>query len=189
MREGRAGPATAPATALRLNDIDLLPATTIREVSSRPALRSTWTRHIVAEAMRIFGTKAKARAVRLAMEDSVERHLRQEGFDAMDTGEFDFSEIVENTGPRTADGTLKRLSVLAACCKIPIPPSGSHRRATPSTDTSVCRPDTGPRSTTRVLMVESRAERAGPRSPLRRPTAGAADGYRRADRCSSTCER
>jgi Arc/MetJ family transcription regulator len=63
---------------------------------------------MVAEAMRIFGTKTKAKAVRLAMEDAVKRHLRQEGFDAMDAGEFDFSEIIENTGPRNADGSLKR---------------------------------------------------------------------------------
>ncbi|MGC4949009.1 type II toxin-antitoxin system VapB family antitoxin [Streptomyces sp. DT224] len=63
---------------------------------------------MVVEAMRIFGTKTKAQAVRLAMEDAVKRHLRQEGFDAMDAGEFDFSEIVENTGPRDTDGSLKR---------------------------------------------------------------------------------
>ncbi|WP_340377123.1 type II toxin-antitoxin system VapB family antitoxin [Streptomyces sp. SS7] len=62
---------------------------------------------MVAEAMRIFGTKTKAKAVRLAMEDAVKRHLRQEGFDAMDAGELDFSEIVESTGPRNADGSLK----------------------------------------------------------------------------------
>ncbi|MGY5091119.1 type II toxin-antitoxin system VapB family antitoxin [Streptomyces sp. 900105755] len=58
--------------------------------------------------MRIFGTKTKAQAVRLAMEDAVKRHLRQEGFDAMDAGDFDFSEIIESTGPRNADGTLQR---------------------------------------------------------------------------------
>jgi Arc/MetJ family transcription regulator len=63
---------------------------------------------MVAEAMRIFDTKTKAQAVRLAMEDAVKRHLRQEGFDAMDAGDFDFSEIIESTGPRNADGTLKR---------------------------------------------------------------------------------
>ncbi|GGZ18262.1 hypothetical protein GCM10010387_08410 [Streptomyces inusitatus] len=63
---------------------------------------------MVAEAMRIFGTKTKAQAVRLAMEDAVKRHLRQEGFDAMDAGDFDFSEIIESTGPRDANGTLKR---------------------------------------------------------------------------------
>ncbi|MFI6895867.1 type II toxin-antitoxin system VapB family antitoxin [Streptomyces sp. NPDC050256] len=63
---------------------------------------------MVAEAMRIFGTKTKAQAVRLAMEDAVKRHLRQEGFDAMDAGDFDFSEIVDSTGPRNSDGTLKR---------------------------------------------------------------------------------
>lgn len=62
---------------------------------------------MVTEAMRIFGTKTKAKAVRLAMEDAVKRHLRQEGFDAMEAGELDFSEIVENTGPRNADGSLK----------------------------------------------------------------------------------
>jgi Arc/MetJ family transcription regulator len=69
---------------------------------------------MVAEAMRIFGTKTKAQAVRLAMEDAVKRHLRQEGFDAMDAGDFDFSEIVESTGPRNADGTLKRAGGRAA---------------------------------------------------------------------------
>ncbi|MCA1219095.1 type II toxin-antitoxin system VapB family antitoxin [Streptomyces sp. 8L] len=47
-------------------------------------------------------------AVRLAMDDAVKRHLRQEGFDAMDADDFDFSEIIESTGPRNADGTLKR---------------------------------------------------------------------------------
>ncbi|MFB4193241.1 type II toxin-antitoxin system VapB family antitoxin [Streptomyces carpaticus] len=41
---------------------------------------------VVTETMRIFGTKAKAEAVRPAVEDAVERHLRQEGFDAMDAG-------------------------------------------------------------------------------------------------------
>ncbi|MFE0422788.1 type II toxin-antitoxin system VapB family antitoxin [Streptomyces sp. NPDC058953] len=63
---------------------------------------------MVTEAMRIFGTKTKAKAVRLAMEDAVKRHLRQEFFDAMDSGELDFSEIVESTGPRHPDGSLKR---------------------------------------------------------------------------------
>jgi Arc/MetJ family transcription regulator len=62
---------------------------------------------MVAEAMRIFGTKTKAKAVRLAMEDAVKRHQRQEFFDAMDAGELDFSEIVESTGPRNADGSRK----------------------------------------------------------------------------------
>ena len=62
---------------------------------------------MVAEAMRIFGTKTKAKAVRLAMEDAVKRHLRQEFFDAMDAGEVDFHEIVESTGPRHANGSLK----------------------------------------------------------------------------------
>lgn len=55
-----------------------------------------------------FRHQDKAQAVRLAMEDAVKRHLRQEGFDAMDAGDFDFSEIIESTGPRNADGTLKR---------------------------------------------------------------------------------
>lgn len=40
--------------------------------------------------------------------DAVARHLRQGLFDAMDAGEVDFSEIVENTGPRNADGSLQR---------------------------------------------------------------------------------
>lgn len=70
--------------------------------------------HMVAEAMRIFGTKTKAKAVRLAMEDAVKRHLRQEFFDAMDSGEVDFSDIIESTGPRNADGSLKRTGGQAA---------------------------------------------------------------------------
>ena len=63
---------------------------------------------IVAEAMRIYGTKTKAKAVRMAMEEAVNRHLRQEFFDAMDSSEIDFSEIIESTGPRNPDGSLKR---------------------------------------------------------------------------------
>lgn len=63
---------------------------------------------MVAEAMRIFGTRTKAQAVRLAMEDAVKRRLRQEFFDAMDAGELDFSEIIRTTGPRNADGSLTR---------------------------------------------------------------------------------
>ncbi|MFJ2767491.1 type II toxin-antitoxin system VapB family antitoxin [Streptomyces sp. NPDC087300] len=63
---------------------------------------------MVAAAMRIYGTKTKAKAVRMAMEDAVKRHLRQEGFDAMDAGEFDFSDIIDTTGPRNADGSLAR---------------------------------------------------------------------------------
>jgi hypothetical protein len=54
--------------------------------------------------MRVFGTRTKARAVRLAMEDAVKRHLRQEGFDAMGADDLDFGEIAESTGPRNADG-------------------------------------------------------------------------------------
>jgi len=42
------------------------------------------------------------------MEDAAKSHLRQEGFDALDAGELDFSEIIEATGPRHANGSLKR---------------------------------------------------------------------------------
>ncbi|OMI33363.1 type II toxin-antitoxin system VapB family antitoxin [Streptomyces sparsogenes] len=63
---------------------------------------------MVSEAMRIYGTKTKAKAVRMAMEDAVKRHLRQEFANAIKSGELDLSEIVENTGPRNADGTLQR---------------------------------------------------------------------------------
>jgi Arc/MetJ family transcription regulator len=63
---------------------------------------------MVAEAMRIYGTRTKAKAVRMAMEEAVKRHLRQELAEAIKSGELDLSEIVENTGPRNADGTLKR---------------------------------------------------------------------------------
>jgi hypothetical protein len=40
--------------------------------------------------------------------DAVKRHLRQEFADAIKSGDLDLSEIVENTGPRNADGTLQR---------------------------------------------------------------------------------
>jgi Arc/MetJ family transcription regulator len=61
---------------------------------------------IVAEAMRIYGTTTKAKAVRIAMEDAVKRHLRREFAEAVKNGEFDLSEIVASTGPKgmeTAD--------------------------------------------------------------------------------------
>ena len=69
---------------------------------------------MVAEAMRIYGTKTKAKAVRMAMEDAVKRHLRQEFADAVKSGDLDLSEIVESTGPRNADGTLQRSAQGAA---------------------------------------------------------------------------
>ncbi|RKN06287.1 type II toxin-antitoxin system VapB family antitoxin [Streptomyces radicis] len=62
---------------------------------------------IVAEAMRLYGTRTKAAAVRAAMEDAVKRRLRREFADAVKSGELDFSEIIENTGPagtRSRDG-------------------------------------------------------------------------------------
>ncbi|GAA3374360.1 hypothetical protein GCM10020367_37960 [Streptomyces sannanensis] len=63
---------------------------------------------IVAQAMRLYGVTTKAAAVRAAMEDAVKRRLRREFFEAIDSGELDFSEIVESTGPKNRDGTLKR---------------------------------------------------------------------------------
>ena len=67
---------------------------------------------IVAEAMRIYGTTIKAKAVRMAMEDAVKRHLRREFAEAVKSGELDFSEIVETTGPK--DGVNSRDSGGAA---------------------------------------------------------------------------
>ncbi|MBW5482627.1 type II toxin-antitoxin system VapB family antitoxin [Streptomyces bambusae] len=52
---------------------------------------------LIAQAKVIYGKKTKAGAVRAALEDAVKRHLRQQFFDAMDSGEIDFSEIVEKT--------------------------------------------------------------------------------------------
>jgi Arc/MetJ family transcription regulator len=63
---------------------------------------------MVAEAMRIYGAKTKAAAVRAAMEDSVKRHLRHEFADAVKSNELDLREIVESTGPRNAAGSLQR---------------------------------------------------------------------------------
>jgi Arc/MetJ family transcription regulator len=65
---------------------------------------------IVEQAMRLYGTKTKAAAVRAAMEEGVKLRLRRELFEAIDDGEFEdmFAEIRAKTGPRHADGTLKR---------------------------------------------------------------------------------
>lgn len=54
---------------------------------------------------------SKATAVRSAMKDAVQRRLRQEFADAVKSGELDFGEIIENTGPtgtrrRDRDSTL-----------------------------------------------------------------------------------
>ncbi|MEV4455608.1 type II toxin-antitoxin system VapB family antitoxin [Microbispora sp. NPDC049633] len=69
---------------------------------------------MVAEAMRIYGTRTKAKAVRMAMEEAVKRRLRLELAESIKSGELDLSEIVEKTGPRNADGTLRRPSQGAA---------------------------------------------------------------------------
>jgi Arc/MetJ family transcription regulator len=60
---------------------------------------------IVAEAMRIYGTTIKAKAVRMAMEDAVKRHLRREFAEAVKNGEFDFSEILASSGPKGMEDT------------------------------------------------------------------------------------
>ncbi|QES52513.1 antitoxin [Streptomyces venezuelae] len=52
---------------------------------------------MVEQAKAIYGTKTKAAAVRAAVEDAVKRHLRQQFFDAVKSGELDFSEIIEKT--------------------------------------------------------------------------------------------
>lgn len=46
---------------------------------------------IVAAAMRLYGTKTKAAAVRAAMEEAVKKRLRDEFFAAIDSGEVDLS--------------------------------------------------------------------------------------------------
>lgn len=43
--------------------------------------------------------------------DALKRQLRQEGFDAMDAGELDFTEIIESTGARKGTGTTPTVSV------------------------------------------------------------------------------
>ncbi|GAA4667080.1 type II toxin-antitoxin system VapB family antitoxin [Streptomyces buecherae] len=64
---------------------------------------------IVEQAMRAYGVKTKAAAVRAAMAGGKLR-LRRKLFDAMDDGEFEdvFAEIRSQTGPRNPDGSLKR---------------------------------------------------------------------------------
>ncbi|WP_432103854.1 type II toxin-antitoxin system VapB family antitoxin [Streptomyces sp. bgisy091] len=65
---------------------------------------------IVDQAMRLYGVKTKAAAVRAAMEEGVRLRLRRELSDAIDNGEFEdvFAEIRSQTGPRNPDGSLKR---------------------------------------------------------------------------------
>ncbi|MFJ4769254.1 type II toxin-antitoxin system VapB family antitoxin [Streptomyces uncialis] len=65
---------------------------------------------IVEQAMRVYGVRTKAAAVRAAMEEGVRLRLRRELFDAIDEGEFEdaFAEIRAQTGPRNPDGSLKR---------------------------------------------------------------------------------
>lgn len=63
---------------------------------------------VVEEVRAALGVSTKAAAVRAALQEVVNRIRRQEFFDAMDRGEFDFSEIIETTGPKNQDGTLKR---------------------------------------------------------------------------------
>ncbi|MGW0606227.1 type II toxin-antitoxin system VapB family antitoxin [Streptomyces sp. NPDC002644] len=56
---------------------------------------------IVTEAMRLYGTKTKAAAVRAAMEEAVKYRLRQEFFDALDRGDVDLTHDSREaaTGP------------------------------------------------------------------------------------------
>lgn len=65
---------------------------------------------IVEQAMRVYGVKTKAAAVRAAMEEGVKLRLRRELFEALDEGEFEdaFAEIRAQTGPRKPDGSLER---------------------------------------------------------------------------------
>ncbi|MDQ0986725.1 Arc/MetJ family transcription regulator [Streptomyces sp. V2I9] len=67
---------------------------------------------IVEQAVRVYGVKTKAAAVRAAMEEGMRLRLwlRRELFDAMGDGEFDdvFVEIRSQTRPRNPDGSLKR---------------------------------------------------------------------------------
>jgi Arc/MetJ family transcription regulator len=65
---------------------------------------------IVEQAMRLYGARTKAAAVRAAMKEGVRLRLRRKLFDAIDDGEFDdvFAEIRSQTGPRNPDGSLKR---------------------------------------------------------------------------------
>ncbi|WP_455352428.1 type II toxin-antitoxin system VapB family antitoxin [Streptomyces sp. SYSU K217416] len=63
---------------------------------------------IVEQAIRLYGVTTGAEAVRAAAEDAVKRQLRRELFAAIASGEIDTTEIVESTGPKNRDGTLKR---------------------------------------------------------------------------------
>lgn len=61
---------------------------------------------MLAEAAARFGTTTKVATVRVALREAVNYQRRQEFFDAMDRGEFDFSDIMATTGPRDEQGSL-----------------------------------------------------------------------------------
>ncbi|MDX3233615.1 type II toxin-antitoxin system VapB family antitoxin [Streptomyces sp. ME19-01-6] len=46
---------------------------------------------MVEHAMRLYGVKTKAKAVRMAMEEAVKRRLRQEGIDSIKSGDLDLT--------------------------------------------------------------------------------------------------
>jgi Arc/MetJ family transcription regulator len=78
---------------------------------------------MVSEAMRIYGTTIKAKAVRMAMEDAVKRHLRREFAEAVRSGELDFDEIVAATGPRDTEPDSR--------AEAPADPAEAPRRTRP----------------------------------------------------------
>ncbi|GAA4973270.1 hypothetical protein GCM10023205_44660 [Yinghuangia aomiensis] len=57
---------------------------------------------IVAAAMRLYGTKTKAAAVRAAMEEAVKKRLRDEFFAAIDSGEIDLAHDARSAGTGAA---------------------------------------------------------------------------------------
>ncbi|MFC1442643.1 type II toxin-antitoxin system VapB family antitoxin [Streptacidiphilus sp. N1-10] len=61
---------------------------------------------MLAEAAARFGTTTKVATVRAALREAVKYQRRQEFFDAMDRGEFDFSDIIAASGPRDEQGNL-----------------------------------------------------------------------------------
>jgi Arc/MetJ family transcription regulator len=57
---------------------------------------------VVEAAMRLYGTKTKAAAVRAAMEEAVKKRLRDEFFAAIDSGEIDLMHDERQSGKDVA---------------------------------------------------------------------------------------
>jgi hypothetical protein len=66
---------------------------------------------MVEHAMRLYGVKTKAKAVRMAMEEAVKRRLRQEGIDAIKSGELAPHPCLRSRRANRSVGTAVRIGL------------------------------------------------------------------------------